>query len=244
MEIAFVQNHKEIANQMKIIWYICRRMLKRYRSHYALFALLAVLSGCSLFYSKPEPKIIKPPYEPIPNALDREYFRSETGDLIGHYPKDWLQVNLENNPELEDITELYTDEKRANGLVLREIPGGAELRRKVERDGLIAICEESIQLKVKKGKPFQVTKQPEKFETDGIEYSGYEYTTSDHGTNTALKHRVICVSTGVRYYELGMLQLRPNPDNMGYLENFRLLQSVIASLEGTTRVIQASGGPK
>lgn len=217
-------------------------MLIRFKSQFAIVALLALLSGCSLFYTKPEVVVVRPPYEPIPNALDREFFRSETGDLIGHYPTDWLQVNLENNPELEDITEVYTDEKRANALVLEEIPGGAELRRKVERDGLIAVAEESIQLRVKKNRTFQVTKQPEKFETDGIEYSGYEYTTSAQGGT--LKHRVICVSTGVRYYELAMLQLRLNNDNIGYLENFRLLQSVIASLEGTTRVITTSVAPK
>ena len=188
--------------------------------------------------------MVRPPYEPIPNALDKEYFRSETGDLIGHYPHDWLQVNLENNPELEDITEVYTDAKRTNALVLEEIPGGAELRRKVERDGLIAIAEESIQLRIKKNRSFQVTKQPAKFETDGIEYASYEYSTTELGGTGQLRHRVICVSTGVRYYELAMVQLRLNNDNMGYLENFRLLQSVIASLEGTTRVITAPPVPK
>jgi hypothetical protein len=218
-------------------------MLIRFKPQVAIVALLALLSGCSLFYSKPEVVVVRPPYEPLPNALDKEFFRSETGDLIGHYPYDWLQVNLENNPELEDITEVYTDKKRANALVLEEIPGGAELRRKVERDGLIAVAEESIQLRIKKNRTFQVTKQPEKFETDGIEYSGYEYTTTAQGGGT-LRHRVICVSTGVRYYELAMLQLRLNNDNMGYLENFRLLQSVIASLEGTTRVITTPVVPK
>jgi len=200
------------------------------------------LSGCSLFYTKPEVVIVRPPYEPIPNALDKDFFSSQTGDLIGHYPYDWLQVNLENNPELQDITEVYTDAKRANALVLEEIPGGAELRRKVERDGLIAVAEESIQLRLKKNRTFQVTKQPEKFETGGIEYSSYEYATTAQGGT--LKHRVICVSTVVRYYELAMVQLRLNNDNTGYLENFRLLQSVIASLEGTTRVILAPVAPK
>jgi hypothetical protein len=219
-------------------------MLIRFKLQYALLGLLALLSGCSLFYTKPEVVVVRPPYEPIPNALDKDFFRSETGDLIGHYPYEWLQVNLENNPELEDITEVYTDAKRANALVLEEIPGGAELRRKVERDGLIAVAEESIQLRIKKNRTFQVTKQPAKFETDGIEYSAYEYTTSEQGTGGTLRHRVICVSTGVRYYELAMVQLRLNNDNMGYLENFRLLQSVIASLEGTTRVIVAPVVPK
>lgn len=216
-----------------------------HKQQYSAFILLfAVFSGCSLFYAKSDPIQVKPPYEPMPNALDREYFRSMTGDLIGHYPLDWLQVNLEDNPELEDISEVYTDTKRANALVLEEIPGGAELRRKVERDGYVALAEESIQLKVKKNRNFQVTKQPEKFETGGIEYSAYEYSTSEVGSNGTLRHRVICVSTGVRYYELGMIQLRLNDDPMGYLANFRLLQSVIASLEGTSRVIPSSAVPK
>jgi hypothetical protein len=203
---------------------------------YRIFVFLLLLSGCSLFYSKPEVKVIKPPYDPIPNALDEEYFRSQSGDLIGHYPKDWLEANIENIEALEGLTQVYTDAARENAFIVAEIPGSADLRRRVDHDGLIAIAEESIQMRSRRKVTFTVTKQPEVFTEKNLHYASYEYETQDKENKSALKHRIVCVSTGVRFYELGILQLRSGTDKMAYLENFRLLQSVIAGLEGTAPV--------
>src|SRR5687768_7212955 len=97
------------------------------------FSFSAMLTGCQLF--SPNSNVVqvkRPPYEAIPNALSEEYFHSPTGDIVGHFPKGWLQVNVENDPELDQILFIYTDAARANGLVLTELPGSAELRRLVE----------------------------------------------------------------------------------------------------------------
>jgi hypothetical protein len=203
---------------------------------YSIFLFLLLLSGCSLFYSKAEVKVIKPPYDPIPNALDREYFHSQSGDLIGHYPKDWLEANIENIEALEGLTQVYTDVARENAFTLAEIPGSADLRRRANRDGLIALAEESIRLRSQRKVVFTVVKQPEVFTEKNLQYASYEYETKDKENKASLEHRIVCVSTGVRFYELGILQLRPGTDKMAYLENFRLLQSVIAGLEGTAPV--------
>lgn len=195
---------------------------------------LAIAPGCSLFYSAPKPVETKPLYEPLPDALDREYFHSPTGDLLGHYPKDWLQVNTEEIAELENILDVYTDAGRSRALVLTEIPGTAELRRRVERDGIIAIAEESRRIRLAKIPTLVTTREPSARLDHGILYSTYEYDT--YGKDgMALHHRVACVGTGVRFYEIALVELHPEAGRSAN-ENFRLLQAVIAGLEGTASV--------
>ncbi len=212
-------------------------MIRQLFRPFCFLAIVSLLiSGCSIFYSKPEPKIVKPPYELMPNALDNDFFRTQTGDLVGHYPKNWLQINTEKVPELENISLVYTDVDRQRAFVVTEIPGNADLRRKVDRDGIIAVAEESLQQKTKKLPTLIVLKQPEVLVSDGIRFSNYEYQTAIN--NETLRHRVICIATSVRYYEIAMVELHPSPDKMRYVENFRILQSVIPALEGVVPVGQ------
>ena len=199
-----------------------------------LLFLAVLLGGCSLFYSAPKPIESKPLYEPLPDAIDREYFQSPTGDLLGRYPKDWLQVNTEEIPELENILEVYTDAERSRAFVLTEIPGTAELRRRVERDGIAAVAEESLKMRMAKIPTLIVTREPTARLDHNVLYSSYEYETRAIDGAT-LHHRVACVGTGVRFYELALVELHAMPSREP-IENFRLLQAVIAGLEGTASV--------
>ena len=214
---------------------ITRSMLRHSTVLLFLFLSLAV-SGCQLFAPKQivvEEK--RPPYEPLPNALSEEYFHSPTGDIVGRYPWGWLQVNVENDPEMDQILFIYTDNRRANGLVLTELPGSAELRRLVERDGLVALTQESFRLKSAKSKAsLSITRQPEIFTISGDLFASYEYSSTD--ANGSLKfHRAVVFTTGDRFYELAMVQLKQQTEAAAK-ENFRLLQSVIGALEGVAEV--------
>jgi hypothetical protein len=199
-----------------------------------LLFLAFALGGCHLFYSAPKPIESKPLYEPLPDALDREYFHAPTGDLLGRYPKDWLQVNTEEIPELENIIEVYTDVERSRAFVLTEIPGTAELRRRVERDGIAAVAEESLKMRMARIPTMIVTREPLARLDHNVLYSSYEYETRAIDGST-LRHRVACVGTGVRFYELALVELHAM-SGRDALENFRLLQAVIAGLEGTASV--------
>src|SRR5438128_2156325 len=101
-----------------------------------LFLSFLLLSGCFLFYSQPKIEKKKPLYEMSASPLDEEYFHSPSGDIAGRIPKGWLQVNTEHIPELENILDVYTDPDRAFAMVLIEIPGTAELRRKIALNGI------------------------------------------------------------------------------------------------------------
>jgi hypothetical protein len=192
--------------------------------------LAFLVSGCSLFYSTPKVEKKRPIYEMSSSPLDEEYFHSPSGDVAGHIPSGWLQVNTEKIPELENILDVYTDPDRAFALVLTEIPGTAELRRAIALKGILALSQESFALKQKKHPLIVMSRQPEAFTVDSMLFANYEYIQpSDKG---ALHNRVVCFSTGVRFYELAMVELHPLNDANRYSENFRLLQSVIAGLEG------------
>src|SRR5438105_2327164 len=102
-------------------------------------AAVFFLSGCSLFYSTPKVEKPKPIYEMSASSLDEEYFYSPADDIKGHYPAGWLQVNTENIPELENILTVYCDPERSSAMVLTEIPGTAELRRKIAMNGILAL---------------------------------------------------------------------------------------------------------
>ncbi|MFI5264223.1 MAG: hypothetical protein ACHQM6_06890 [Candidatus Kapaibacterium sp.] len=201
-----------------------------------LFLTVLFLSGCSLFYSTPKVEKKKAIYEYSSTPLDEEYFHSPTGDIAGHIPKGWLQVNTESIPELENILSVYTDPDRSRAMVLMEIPGTADLRRKVERDGIIALAEESFQSKRSKHSNLSMTRQPEIFTVlDSLLFVNYEYS-QNLDAGGILHSRVVTFSAGVRFYEISMVELQPSKEENQYLENFRILQSVIAGLEGVAAV--------
>jgi hypothetical protein len=205
-----------------------------------LFLVFLGFTGCSLFYSAPKVEKKKPIYELSSSPLDEEYFHSPAGDIAGRIPKGWLQVNTENIPELENILEVYTDPDRSFAMVLVEIPGTAELRRKVETSGILALAEESFQSKLKKHSDITLSRQPQLFTEDSMLFANYEYTRIGK-SGQILHNRVVTFvavnsTNGIRYYELAIVELHPLSDEGRYLENFRLLQSVIAGLEGVAAV--------
>ena len=208
--------------------------------HRFLFFGFIFLTGCSLFYSTPKVEKIKPLYVISAIPLDEEYFHSPTGDIAGHIPKGWLQVNTENIPSLENILSVYTDPDRSRAMVMMEIPGTADLRRMVERDGILALAEESFQSKLKKHPDIILSRQPVAFTVDSMLFANYEYTGQFESNKEILHNRVVAFSGGVRFYELAMVELHPASDPNQYLENFRLLQSVIAGLEGVAALRQAN----
>jgi hypothetical protein len=197
-----------------------------------LFLGFLFLSGCSLFYSVPKVEKKKPIYELSSTPLDEEYFHSPSSDIAGHIPKGWLQVNTERIPELENILAVYTDPDRAFAMILTEIPGTAELRRKIALNGILALAQESFSQKQAKNPQTSMSRQPEAFTSDSMLFANYEYSQPADSGKTMLHHRVVTFSTGVRYYEIAMIELLQHGTSDVYLENFRLLQSVIAGLEG------------
>ena len=208
--------------------------------HRFLFLAFLFLTGCSLFYTKPKVEKAKPLYEMSATPLDEEYFHSPTGDVAGHIPKGWLQVNTENIPSLENILSVYTDPDRSRAMVLMEIPGTADLRRMVERDGILALAEESFNSKLKKHSNISISRQPKAFTADSMLFVNYEFIQQLDSNKGILHNRVVAFSSGVRFYELAMVELHPASDPNQYLENFRLLQSVIAGLEGVAALRQAN----
>jgi hypothetical protein len=208
--------------------------------HRFLFFSFLFFAGCSLFYSAPKVEKKKPIYEMSSSPLDEEYFHSPAGDIAGHIPKGWLQVNTENIPELENILGVYTDPERSFAMVLTEIPGTAELRRKVALTGILALSEESFALKQKKHPDITMNRQPEIFTIDSMLFVNYEYIRERDSGQVILHNRVVSFSAGSRFYELAMVELHPTFRLDRYLENFRLLQSVIAGLEGVAAVKEAN----
>jgi hypothetical protein len=204
-----------------------------------LFVCALILSLPQLFGCGSTQTTVKgPPYLPLMNALDKQFFHSPVGDIVGHYPKDWLLVNIEQMAEFDEVLFLYSDPERTRGLVLVEIPGTAELRRNVERDGLLALAQESFQLKNKRldehhqtETKLAITKQPELFTVEGKLFASYEYAGSETRTGTIHQNRSVVFTTGARFYELAMIELKPTL-KMNHIENFRLLESVIGGLEG------------
>ncbi len=205
-----------------------------------LFSLFWILPLLLLASCAAKIPVVKPsPYPPYgPEALDPLFFHSPVGDIAGHYPLGWLLVNTEALPEFQNVLFLYTDRGRTNGLVLSEIPGSAELRRNVERDGLLAIAQASLAFKEQKQSKVKLTKEAELFSLNNRLFAGYEYTSPDSTGSVELDHRTVVFTTGVRFYELSMVELATNgvqPDARK-MENFRLLQSVIGGLEGAAEL--------
>ncbi len=198
-----------------------------------LLALLVFGEGCSLFYSTPKLIREKPFYELLPASLEDDYFHSQTlptPDLAGKYPKGWLQVNLEHIAALENNIFTYTNPERSWAMTLVEIPRSADLMMRYEKRGLLALAEESINTRRQKINNFAITRAPETFTQYGMHFANYEIS---RGSGDSIAYgRYVVFSTGIRYYELSMVQLRGTSNTMINIENYRLLQSVISSLEG------------
>lgn len=215
--------------------YDIRALFAHMRHLVVCLAISGSLAGCQLFSPKVKVDSRTAPYELSSRALSEEYFHSPSGDIVGKYPEGWLQVNVENDPELDQVLFMYTDPLRANGLVLTELPGSAELRRLVERDGLVALSEESFKRKSARSKSqLMISRQAEIFTVNGNLFASYEYKARDANGNDRV-HRAVVFTTGVRFYELSMVQLQTQASGTE-VENFRLLQSVIGVLEGVARV--------
>jgi hypothetical protein len=69
-------------------------------------------------------------------------------------------------------------------------------------------------------------------------FAGYEYSAPDSTGSFELDHRAVVFTTGVRFYELTMVELASSnaPPELRKSENFRLLQSVIGALEGAAEI--------
>jgi hypothetical protein len=205
-----------------------------------LFSLVVLMPLVALTACGPSKPVVKPLlYQAYgPEALDSHFFHSNVGDIAGHYPNGWLQVNIEALPEFQNVLFLYTDRTRTNGLVLSEIPGSAELRRNVERDGLLAIAQASFSIKTLRQPKVKLARESELFAVNNKLFAGYEYSAPDSTGSFELDHRAVVFTTGVRFYELTMVELASSnvPPELRKSENFRLLQSVIGALEGAAEI--------
>ena len=214
----------------------------------ALLVLSAIigLSGCSLFQHVEEVKPSGPKYEVLPGSLENEYFHTPTGDVAGMYPKEWLMVDVSRMPDMDGVLDMFTDKERASALILSEIAGTPEFRRNVERDGISALADESFRRKSRRSQlTVSITQKPEVFTLENKLFASYEYaigpiTDTVRGPNRM--GRVIVFTTGARFYELAMVELRTDLPAERRTLNFRLLQSVIGTLEGVASVRSAPTG--
>jgi hypothetical protein len=202
----------------------------------AILLLLGILaSGCALF--GPSGQALGPtvPYPPLPDALEDTYFHSPAGDIAARYPKGWLHVDIHTIP-MEHVLQVYTDPDRERALLLSEIPATAEFRRTVERDGMSALSEESFRLKSTHlpGK-LVITRPTMLYTVKNKLFASYDYAEISPDTVHYREHSVVLFTTGSRFYELSMIELTPQ-DTLQHVQNFRLLASVIASLEGAAEV--------
>ncbi|SRR5579883_1479980 len=210
-------------------------MLRIPRSVY-LFAIVAFLAGCGIF-GKAERKVaLLPPYSPQPDLLGEDYFHSPAGDVAARYPKNWLHVDIRTIP-MQNVLEVYTDEARSKALVLAEIPATAEFRREVERDGMEALANQSFASKSAKvsGK-LAITRPTQIYSENGKLFASYEYAEAASDSLHRKENRIVLFTTGSKFYELGMIELEAPQSTMEHAQNFRILESVIASLEGVAEV--------
>ncbi|MDP4199059.1 MAG: hypothetical protein Q8922_13935 [Bacteroidota bacterium] len=202
----------------------------------ALIFLTLFVTGCSLFGPTTKPLSPTSPYLPLPNALDENYFRSPSGDIAARYPKGWLRVDIRSIP-MENVLEVYTDPERERALVLAEIPATAEFRREVQRDGMSALTEQSFHLKSSRlpGK-LSISRPTTLYTVKNKLFASYDYVENSPDSMHQRQHSVTLFTTGARFYELSMIELNVPRDPSVHVQNFRLLASVIASLEGAAEV--------
>jgi hypothetical protein len=196
---------------------------------------VVVIGGCGLFGKATKPVPIAPPYPPLTNALDEEYLHSPTGDLAAHYPKGWLQVDIRTIP-MKNVEEVYTDPDRHWALVLAEIPSTAEFRRNVARDGMMALADQSFATKSAKASGLIITRPAEVYSENGKLFASYDYAESGTDSTHRIENREVLFTTGSKFYELGMIELDTIPNPSETVQNFRLLESVTASLEGVAEI--------
>jgi hypothetical protein len=202
------------------------------------FCLLAVvfLAGCGLFGTAGREASPTTPYPALPDALDESYMHSPSGDIAARYPTGWLHVDIHTIP-MENVLEVYTDQARERAVVLAEIPATAEFRRMVERDGMNALSEESFRRKSAKAPhELMITRPSMLYTVKGKLFVSYDYADMFVDSTKRREHSVVLFTTGARFYELSIIELVPPQDAGQHIQNFRLLQSVVASLEGAAEV--------
>ena len=198
-------------------------------------AMLPLVAGCG-----PAGNLRKvlptPPYSTMPGALDENYLHSPSGDIAANYPQGWLHVDIRSIP-LDNIEEVYTDPARRRALVLSEIPSTAEFRRSVERDGLVALADESFAAKSAKapGK-LTITRPTDLYTENGKVIASYEYAELGPDSTQLERNRVVLFTTGAKFYELAMIELVPPATVAENIQNFRLLESVTRSLQGVAEI--------
>jgi hypothetical protein len=107
----------------------------------------------------------------------------------------------------------------------------------VERDGISALAEESFLTKTKKkGSALMMTRKPEVFTENENLFASYEYTNVRDSGAVQRTSRIAVFTTGPRFYELGMIELAQPQTADTHAANFKLLESVIGTLEGVAKV--------
>jgi hypothetical protein len=179
---------------------------------------------------------VAPPYLPLSRALDEDYLHSPTGDIAAHYPKGWLHVDIQTIP-MTNVEEVYTNPERSWALVLAEIPATAEFRRSVARDGMMALADESIAGKSTKAPDkLMITRPAEVYSENGKLFASYDYAEAGSDSLHRIENREVLFTTGSKFYELGMVELEAPESPSEAVQNFRLLESVTASLEGVAEI--------
>jgi hypothetical protein len=201
---------------------------------FSCLVLAAFASGCGLF-GKAEKPVVQNPYTIIPGALGEDYFHSPSGDIAARYPKGWLQVDIRTIPR-QNVLEVYTNQDRTCALVLSEIPATAEFRRSVERDGMAALADQSFSSKSSNQPGLVITRPGQIYTENGKLVASYEYAEIQTDSLHRRVNRSVLFTTGSKFYELGMIELQGAADSSQRVLNFRLLESVVASLEGVAEV--------
>jgi hypothetical protein len=202
----------------------------------SILLIAVLLAGCGILGKSEREATPSTPYPALPDALDESYLHSPSGDVAVRYPTGWLHVDIHTIP-MENVLEVYTDPARERALVLAEIPATAEFRRMVERDGMNALSEESFRRKSAKApRELMITRPSMLYTVRGKLFVSYDYGDIFVDSTKRRQHSVVLFTTGARFYELSMIELVPPPETSQHVQNFRLLQSVVASLEGAAEV--------
>ena len=200
------------------------------------FAASGIFAGCGIFGKAEKQALPVPPYAPMAGALDESYMHSPSGDIAAHYPSGWLLVDIHTIP-MANVEAVYTDRERRRALVLAELPATAEFRRSVERDGMVALADQSFAAKSTNapGK-LTITHPTDLYTENGKVFASYEYAELGADSVRQEENRVVLFTTGAKFYELSMIELAPATNPSERIQNFRLLESVTASLQGVAEL--------
>lgn len=196
-----------------------------------------IVAGCGILGKAEKTPQPSSPYPPLPGFLDQEYFHSPSGDIAGKFPAGWLRVNVASIP-MEHVLFVYSDPDRRTALVLSELPATADFRRNVERDGISALSDQSFANKVGRVKGLSIVHPTDVYTIGSKLFATYEYAEPVLGGDSTARrvNRVALFTTGARFYELAMVELANPQSPAEHITNFRLLESVIGSLEGVAQV--------